>query len=162
MKTARTTAGSRPVLWLALAVLATLALAVAALDAPLEQTDAERIQRLTNSFACPECDGQSVSESNASVAAAIEDLIRIEVASGSTDNEIRDRLVLNYGTDVLLTPPSDGFSSLIWILPVLVLVFGGAGVAQSIRRSGAGSREATDADVALVEQARRGRDVDDD
>jgi len=149
-------AGPTPKQWLWFGLLASMALllAVAAFDSGGVETESERVQRLSESYACPECAGQSVSESNAGVAATIRQFIRNEVTAGSSDEEIRDKLVISYGSEVLLRPPSEGISSLIWILPVLVLVGGSAGVGWSLRRSRGGSRDATDADRLLVAEAR--------
>lgn len=128
-------------------------LAVAVFDNGGEPTDAERVQSLSTLYACPTCDGQSVAESNAAVAATIRDLIRLRVSTGASDEQIRDELLRSYGTDVLLTPPSDGFSALIWVLPAVVAILGVAGLFVVVRRSGS-RRKATAADVELVEQAR--------
>lgn len=150
------TTGPTPTQWLWFGLLASMAmlLAVAAFDEGGIETDAERVQRLSQSYACPECAGQSVAESNAGVASTIRQFIRNEVAAGSSDTEIRDQLVVAYGSEVLLTPPSEGISSLIWILPVVVLVGGSAAVGWTLRRSRGGSRDATDADRLLVAEAR--------
>ncbi len=150
------TAGPTPRQWLWFGLLASMLfmLGVATFDDGGVETDAERVQRLSESFACPECAGQSVAESNAGVSSTIRQFIRNEVIAGSTDGEIRDKLVVSYSSKVLLTPPSSGISSLIWILPVLVLVGGSAGVGLALRRSRNGSRDATDADRLLVAEAR--------
>ncbi|MFT7597181.1 MAG: cytochrome c-type biogenesis protein CcmH [Acidimicrobiales bacterium] len=145
----------RQVGWVVVVLAAIGLLTFAAVDDTGPRNDAERVQALSSSFACPECDGQSVAESNAAVAANIREDIRLEVASGATDREIRDRLVRSYGTDVLLTPPSDGISLLVWLLPVLVVVVGSAGVAAVIFGRGDGTRTASVDDAALVASARR-------
>lgn len=122
------------------------------------ETPEERIQELADQYACPQCQGQSVAESNAAVARNIVEFISDEVYAGSTDTQIRDDLVRGYGTEVLLNPPSSGWNSLIWILPVLVLVGGTAIVASSIAsaRSRSGSLDPTAAEEALVQQLRLG------
>ena len=148
-------AGPSPKQWLWVGLVASMLflLGVATLDDGGLETDGERIARLSESFACPECRGQSVSESNAPVAVTIRQFIRNEVTIGSTDEEIRDQLVTSYSSKVLLNPPGEGFSSLIWILPVMVFVGGSAGVGWTVNRSRGGSRDATDADRKLVADA---------
>ncbi len=140
--------------WLAIAVLGVACLSIAAFDDG-SRTDDERVQDLSARYACPTCDGQSVAESNAAVAATIREFIAVEVANGTPDDEIRDQLVASYGTGVLLNPPSEGVSALIWILPVAVLVGGSAVVVNSLRRDDMGALVATDDDRALVEEALR-------
>lgn len=150
-------AGPSPKQWLWFGLLASMAflLFVASFEGGGVTTDGERVQQLSESFACPECAGQSVAESNAGVASTIRQFIRNEVTAGSTDTEIRDQLVIAYGSEVLLRPPSEGISSLIWILPVIVLVGGSAAVGWTLRRSRGASRDVTDADRLLVAEARQ-------
>jgi cytochrome c-type biogenesis protein CcmH len=133
---------------------AVLLLVVATFDSGPAVTDGERIQALQESFACPECAGQSVAESNAGVAATIRQLIAEEVRSGASNDDIRNRLIDAYGTDVLLTPPSEGVSSLIWILPVVVLFAGCAGLGVVLTRQRGGSRDVTEDDEDIVAKAR--------
>jgi len=157
---------ARPIAWIGILAAVIALLLVAVVDQGGVETDSERIQRLTESFACPECSGESVADSNAAVSATIRQFISQEVTAGSTDLEIRNRLVQNYGAAVLLNPPADGFATLIWILPVVVLVFSAMGTGLAFTRAGPRAhRKATDEDVALVEQARHvvsapGRDTD--
>lgn len=139
--------------WLLLGVLAVFLLGVASFDSAGPREGDERIQYLNTIYACPQCDGQSVAESNAAVAATIRDFIRVKVNSGATDQQIRDELVRAYDSSVLLTPPAEGISLLIWVLPVVVVVAGSAFVVSILRRRQGGLRDSTDADEELVAQA---------
>jgi len=145
------------VMWAGVVAAAVALLAVAAFDGGGAETDVERIQRLSDSFACPQCRGESVSESNAAVAATIRDFIGDEVAAGSTDEEIRNELIQGYGARVLLTPPADGLGSLVWILPVVLFAGGAAVVAAVFRKPATGTVAVTDEDRELVDRARRQR-----
>ena len=139
--------------WVAIVAAAVGLLLVATIDSGGAETDAERIQRLSDSFACPQCQGESVSESNAAVAATIRDFIADQVAAGATDEEIRDDLIAGYGARVLLTPPAEGIASLVWVLPVLVLTGGAAAAAAVFTRRKPYDTSVSDADRELVEQA---------
>ncbi len=147
-------AGLRRYLWVSIIASGLLLLAVAALDSSGPETADERTQRLSESFACPICKGQAVAESNAGVSATIRQFIRIEVSAGSTDDMIRDDLILAYGEQVLLTPPAEGVGSLIWILPVVVLVGGCAALGLVLTRKRGDGRELTAIDQQLVDEAR--------
>lgn len=136
-----------------MAVIAVATLSIATWDTAPETTG-ERIQRLSDSYACPTCKGQTVAESNAAAATTVRDFIRARVDQGSSDTEIRDELVRAYGGTVLLTPRSDGVSALIWILPALVATGGTAVVIASLRRSPPEQRAASDEDRDLVARAR--------
>ena len=120
--------------WAAVLTAAIALLVVAVVDGGGAESDAERIQRLSESYACPQCQGESVAESNAAVAATIRRFIADEVAADATDLEIRDALIRAYGAQVLLNPPAEGLASLLWILPVGLVVGGAVGVAAMVRR----------------------------
>lgn len=141
--------------WAAVIAAAVGLLVVATIDGGGVETDGERIQRLSDSFACPECRGESVSESNAAVAGTIREYIAEEVADGATDEEIRNDLLRAYGAQVLLTPPAEGFASLVWVLPVVVLAAGAAAVAAVFANRTRSPAAVSEADRRLVASARR-------
>lgn len=151
----RLSPASRRVGWVAIVVAALALLVVASIDRGGAETDAERIQRLTESFACPVCQGESVAESNAAAAATIREFIADEVTAGRSDAEIRDQLVEGYGGKVLRNPPADGVATLVWLLPVLAAVGGAAGVATMMGRRQASGATVSDADRELVRRARQ-------
>jgi cytochrome c-type biogenesis protein CcmH len=145
---------TRLLAWVAILVAAVGLLTVASVDQGGRETDGERIQRLSASFACPECRGQSVSDSNAAVAVNIRDFIADEVAAGSSDEEIRDQLVAAYDASVLLNPPASGIATLVWVLPVVLVMLGAVALAAAVTRNRGATRAVTDDDAGLVEQAR--------
>ncbi len=147
-------ARTRTLAWVAIVAAALSLLAVAVLDTGGVETDAERVQRLSESYACPECRGQSVADSNAAVAATIRQFISDSVTAGASDREIRDQLIASYQARVLLNPPADGFAALIWILPVVLVVVGAAGIGAAMTRNRSVDRAVTDEDRELLVRAR--------
>lgn len=148
----------RSVIWLGLLAAALSALVVSTqVDGP-PRTNEDRVRALSEDFACPTCDGQSVAESNAVVAQEIRREIRRQVDEGQSDAQITDALVASYDESIDLRPRSGGVVGLIWTLPIIVMVFGFAALASVFRRwRNAELRTATDADVDLVEALRRER-----
>lgn len=140
--------------WIGIAVAVVALLIVAGVDDGGLETDAERVQRLSDSFACPQCRGQSVAESNAAVAATIRQFISDSVTEGRTDSEIRDDLLRSYRARVLLNPPAEGITTLVWILPVVLVVGGAVGVAGAITRNRGPDRDPTAEDRDLLARAR--------
>ncbi|HZM30975.1 MAG TPA: cytochrome c-type biogenesis protein CcmH [Acidimicrobiales bacterium] len=141
--------------WIGLAVVLAVALVVGIGSDPPPRTDADRARALAETIACPQCDGQSVADSDSPAALGVRSVIDERIAEGASDAEIRDELAGAYGERVLLTPGSSGVSSLVWTLPVVALVTAVAGLAFTFRRwrRGGGAR-ATDADRELVAHAR--------
>ncbi|MCP3911666.1 MAG: hypothetical protein GY713_12000 [Actinomycetia bacterium] len=149
--------------WAILAVVLVAALLWGAGGDDRPADPGERTERLQRQIACPECDGQSVAESNAPVADTIRRFITVRVDEGATDAEIRDQLVLSYGRRVLLEPERTGFVALVWILPIVALLAGLAGLAWAFRSwREAETAAPTAADRDLVEQARRHQAEPDD
>ena len=145
----------RRVGWAAIVAAAIGLLVVAGVDRGGAETDAERIQRLDDSFACPQCQGESVADSSAAVAATIRQFIADQVSAGATDQQIRDQLVASYQGKVLRNAPAQGFGSLVWVLPVVGVVAGAAGVAAMVGRRQPTPHAVSDDDRELVERARR-------
>jgi len=148
----------KTVIWLCLLAAALSALVVSTqLEGP-PRTNEDRVRSLSEDFACPTCDGQSVAESNAVVAQEIRREIRRQVDDGRTDEQITDALVASYNESIDLRPRSGGVVGLVWTLPVIVMVFGFAALWSVFRRwRAADPRSATDADVELVAALRQER-----
>jgi cytochrome c-type biogenesis protein CcmH/NrfF len=83
------------------------------------QTNAERAAALDSQIRCPSCADLSVAESSASSAVAVRHQIATLVDDGRTDEQIEDALVAQYGTTILLRPPTSGLTSLVWIVPAV-------------------------------------------
>lgn len=95
----------------------------------------ERALELQKQFRCVVCQGQSLGDSNAALAADMRALIRERIRQGYSDAEIADYLVRRYGDFVLMRPPLRGNTLLLWVLPFLVLIGGGTAVFFLLRRA---------------------------
>ena len=73
---------------------------------------------------CPVCE-TTLDQSNAPVAERMKTFIRVRIAAGDSEDEIKDALVAEFGPEVLAEPPGGGFGLLAWLLPLGAL-FGGA------------------------------------
>ena len=140
--------------WVLLVPVLVAGLAIATFGGRGAQTSADRVQALASQFKCPTCRSESVANSNAPTAQFIKNDIAKRVESGQSDDEIRAAIIARYGTDLLLTPPATGVSSLVWVLPVIALVLALAGLAVAFRRWRATSDDGvTEEDRALVAAA---------
>ncbi len=96
-----------------------------------------RAVALQREFRCLVCQSQSLDESNAQLAADLRRLIRARIAEGQSDRQITDYLVSRYGNMILMKPPLEQDTYLLWFGPLLVLLAGGAVAGAVIRRAGA-------------------------
>lgn len=93
-----------------------------------------RARALQKELRCMVCQGESLDESNAPLAADLRRLIREKMAAGETDDEIKAYLVARYGDFILLNPPLRSDTALLWFGPVLLLLLGGTVVALVVLR----------------------------
>ena len=117
-----------------LAVVATVALAVGTLDEGEARTTEERVLDVASTVRCPQCASQSAADSDTAAAQAVRREIAERIDDGQSDDEIRDYFASSFGEEILLTPPRSGIGSLVWIVPVVALVAGGAGLTLAFRR----------------------------
>jgi cytochrome c-type biogenesis protein CcmH len=99
------------------------------------QAQEARAKELQKQFRCLVCQGQSIDDSNASLAADMRKLIRDRIRAGDSDEQIADYLVQRYGDFVLMKPPLRSDTLLLWAFPFLVLVGGGATAFVILRRA---------------------------
>lgn len=85
---------------------------------------------LMETIRCVVCQGQSITGSNADLAADMRGMIRERIANGEKPEDIRKWLIQNYGDWVSFKPQMGGNSAPLWLLPLLAFA-GGAYLARS-------------------------------
>jgi cytochrome c-type biogenesis protein CcmH len=113
-----------------------------------------RARRLSQELRCLVCQNQSIDDSNAALARDLRVLLRERLKAGDTDDEVFAFLRARYGEFVLLRPPFNAHTVLLWLAPFLLL--GGAALAL-VLRARARSREAKGAVVAQLSEVERRR-----
>lgn len=139
----------RIALALALA-LATPAAAVLPDEMLPDATQEARARALSKDLRCVVCQNQSIDDSDAPLARDLRMLVREQIAKGRSDSEVRDYVVERYGNFVLLKPPFEGDTLLLWAGPFAVLLLGAAGLIVWQRR-----RPAMTPDAAPLSEAER-------
>ncbi len=81
----------------------------------------ERALALMENLRCIQCQGQSIHDSDAPIAAAMRHEVRRRIAAGQSEAEIEGWLVERYGDWVSFAPPASGSGLLLWIAPLLLL-----------------------------------------
>ncbi len=98
------------------------ALAVAVDDKPLKDPAKEAIARaLMKEIRCLVCQNQSIEDSNADLAKDLRQIVRERVSLGDSPENVRAYLVDRYGDWVLLEPPVNQSTYLLWASPFLFL-----------------------------------------
>ena len=117
-------------------------------DPVLEQ----RARALGADLRCVVCQNQSIDDSNAPLARDLRIIVRERLTAGDTDKQVIDYVVARYGNFVLLKPPVQANTILLWFGPALILVLALVGFGALMRRR---ARAAPDAPDALSDEERR-------
>ena len=87
---------------------------------------------ISQDLRCLVCQNQSIDDSNASLARDLRLIVRERLSAGDTDTQVFDYVVARYGNYVLLKPPLQTDTVLLWAAPFIMW---GLGAAYSGRRS---------------------------
>ncbi|MFO1114724.1 MAG: cytochrome c-type biogenesis protein [Beijerinckiaceae bacterium] len=90
-------------------------------DPKLEQ----RARDLSTGLRCMVCQNQNIDDSDAPLARDLRLLVRERLKQGDSDAQVRDYLVQRYGDFVLLKPPFQMDTVILWATPAVVLVIAG-------------------------------------
>jgi len=81
-----------------------------------------RARNISAELRCLVCQNQSIDDSNAPLARDLRLLVRDRLKAGDSDDEVRTYIVARYGEFVLLQPPLNIRTLLLWLAPLLVLL----------------------------------------
>ena len=90
----------------------------------------DKRNKITKNLRCLICQGQSVYDSDSEFANSLKILISEKLEKGENEEQIYDFLKDKYGEWILYDPPFDKNTYLLWFLPVLMFIIGGAIIAK--------------------------------
>jgi len=96
------------------------------------------VNAIAKKLYCPVCPNTPLDVCETQACQDWRALIRDQLAEGWTESEILDYFVAQYGEMVLAEPEREGFSSLVWLFPIIVLILGVVLVRQVLRTWKAG------------------------
>ncbi len=88
------------------------------------QKDELRARIISKNIRCLVCQNQSIDDSTAPLAKDLRIIIRNKITQGNNDQEIYDYLTDRYGDFILLKPPYNKQTILLWLLPFILLCLG--------------------------------------
>ena len=129
-------------------------------DTALEQ----RARELSRELRCMVCQNQSIDDSDAPLARDLRLLVRERLKAGDSNKQVLDFLTARYGDFVLLKPPLNMRTALLWTLPAGILIVGGVVLVIAIRRRRLQGGESNPQGIPLsaAEQSRIDRLLDAD
>ncbi|WP_455475682.1 cytochrome c-type biogenesis protein [Bartonella sp. B17] len=94
-------------------------------DEVLKDTVLEvRARDIASNLRCLVCQNQSIDDSDASLARDLRLLIRERLKMGESNQQIINFLVERYGEFILLKPPFNKTTWLLWLSPLIVMTIG--------------------------------------
>ena len=84
-----------------------------------------RARSISKNLRCLVCQNQSIDDSDAALAKDLRLLVRNQILSGKTNEKIISDIVARYGDFVLLKPPINQKTLILWLSPMLILLAGG-------------------------------------
>ena len=146
---------ARKLTWIGVIVVAVAVLVVALWPSAGTPSVPAQTRSLASELRCVDCEGLSVAESATASARLTRRDIATRLRRGESIDAIRRHYVDLNGESILLKPASSGIGLVVWALPVIVLIVGGAGLFFALRRWQRQPRlVATDADEELVARHR--------
>jgi len=82
-----------------------------------------KTREIAQNIKCLVCQNQSIDESNSELAKDLKNLIKEKLESGLNENKVNSFLSERYGDSILLKPPLNTNTILLWFLPFIILVF---------------------------------------
>lgn len=119
-----------------------------------------RARAVSSELRCLVCQNQSIDDSDAELAADIRRILRERIVAGDSDQQAKDYIVTRYGHYVLLRPPFEVQTLLLWLGPALVLLGGGVWILALARQRAPTRAQETLSDAEQAELDRRLRDRD--
>src|SRR5574340_701909 len=131
-----------------LAGLFTVSIVYAQGTEPRTPTDND-VNRVAKQLYCPVCPNTPLDVCETKACQDWRAQIRDELAQGWTDQQIIAYFVSQYGERVLAEPQRKGFTSLVWLLPVIMVLLG-LGVVYEVLKSWRAGRPAAAASAVSI------------
>lgn len=150
-------------------ILAGLLTATVSAQAPTPTDD--EVNAIAKQLFCPVCENTPLDVCPTEACRQWRELIRLKLAEGWTEDQIKQYFVDNYGARVLSEPPRTGFNWLVYIVPPVLIAIGATILFLAFRSwrrldaelvkadAGSGAEDAPDDEyIARLEEELRQRD----
>ena len=90
------------------------------------KADQDRLQNeITKNLRCLVCQGQSVYDSDSEFANSLKLVVKNKINEGLSEDQIYNFLTKKYGDWILYDPKFNKNTYFLWLLPLLIFLFGG-------------------------------------
>ncbi len=123
----------------------------------------QKFKELSATLRCPQCQNNSIGDSNAILAQDLRQKVYEMLKDGKSEDEIIDYMIARYGNFVTYNPPVTPVTSVLWLGPLSVMVFGFGFIFLRSRKRKSTAKAADDWDAdkeaklkALLEESDQG------
>ena len=81
-------------------------------------------QQLTQELRCPQCQNNNIADSNATIAVDMRAKVVELLQEGKSKQQVVNYMVQRYGNFVTYDPPLTAATIMLWVLPLLLVLFG--------------------------------------
>jgi cytochrome c-type biogenesis protein CcmH len=143
--------------WAVLLLLAGATPALAAIGDPAERLAdpalESRAEALGRELRCMVCQNQSIEDSDADLARDLRRIVREKISTGASDAQVMRFVHERYGDFVLLRPPVNAATAVLWAMPAIALG-GGMLLILAMRRRRAAQQGTEPTALSAAERAR--------
>ena len=97
------------------------------------QIEEELKNKILKNIRCLICQGQSVYDSESDFANSIKLIVERKIVDGSSEKQIYDFLKEKYGQWILYEPELSKNTYILWLLPILLFLIGGAIIYKNLK-----------------------------
>jgi cytochrome c-type biogenesis protein CcmH len=91
---------------------------------PARHVEEQTVYEIATQLRCVVCQNLSVADSPSEMARQMRDVIKDRLARGERPDQVVRYFVDQYGEWILLAPPRQGFSLLVWVAPFVAVIVG--------------------------------------
>jgi cytochrome c-type biogenesis protein CcmH len=84
----------------------------------------QRVHDVASQLRCPVCQGESVADSPSQLSQQMRGVIRQQLQSGKSEQEVIQYFRTSYGDQIVWSPPWQGFTLLAWLVPIGLVLAG--------------------------------------
>ena len=101
-------------------------------SANLNADDYDKRNKITKNLRCLICQGQSVYDSDSEFANSLKIMVDKKLKEGLTEDQIYEYFKTKYGEWILYDPILNKNTYILWLLPILIFLIGGAIIYKSL------------------------------
>ncbi len=90
------------------------------------ENDVDLVNKISKNIRCLICQGQSIYDSQSDFSISMRIVIKKKLDEGLTEKEVYDFLKVKYGQWITYDPEFNKKTFILWILPILLFIIGGA------------------------------------